>query len=282
LSYKKITLKDIYNYEVGDVYHFSTNYYTEAYSWYENQTKEVLEKEWINENSVKYRFRNEKWGYEGPPPFNNMFHIIDTNYNTYSDLDSIICEHPPFKPFFLDEIDEVLSFSIITTDNYNGRPSLCTTNNGYMSWNNDSCFYNWWFDSGTLTSTEYVSGCEILGNYFSFDYPTLYSFYNNVAYFNKQGEEWGTPLTPPTIGIQENQTEIQISLFPNPANEYFNIIAPDGLGINTINIYNQTGQLLLQIKSHEKTIDISSMKPGLYFIELKTDKGIFREKLIIQ
>ncbi len=57
-------------------------------------------------------------------------------------------------------------------------------------------------------------------------------------------------------------------LFPNPASH---IIRIESKGYSSATIYNISGQLLLS--SQEKSIDISTLKSGLYFIHIKNKNG---------
>ena len=69
---------------------------------------------------------------------------------------------------------------------------------------------------------------------------------------------------------------------PNPAKDKITILYPENFQIKEVCIFNQTGMKLVCEKGAEKVIDISEMQPGLYFIEIKTNKVDYREKLIIQ
>ena len=56
----------------------------------------------------------------------------------------------------------------------------------------------------------------------------------------------------------------------------------NGVTIDEVVIYNQTGQKVLQGKPVNNTLDISKIDQGLYIIELVTAKGEIRKKIIIQ
>ena len=46
-------------------------------------------------------------------------------------------------------------------------------------------------------------------------------------------------------------------------------------------IYSQTGKKVLQGKPINNTLNISKLQHGMYIIELETQQGTLREKLII-
>ncbi len=87
----------------------------------------------------------------------------------------------------------------------------------------------------------------------------------------------------PETGIDSHLDEdALISVYPNPCNNILTINAPNGVMAEEAVIYNQTGQKVLQEKPINNILDISKLQKGIYFIELVTDKGMIREKLIVQ
>ncbi len=73
-----------------------------------------------------------------------------------------------------------------------------------------------------------------------------------------------------------------IQIFPNPAKKTISIESASQTKILEIKIFNQTGNLSIEENNPENKIDVSNLQPGLYFVEIKTEAGIVREKLIIQ
>ena len=71
----------------------------------------------------------------------------------------------------------------------------------------------------------------------------------------------------------------QIKLYPNPAKNQLNIEFPDDIQINQIQIFNINGSLSEQTRA-VKNVDISNLTKGVYFIEIQTNKGVYRKKLI--
>ncbi len=74
------------------------------------------------------------------------------------------------------------------------------------------------------------------------------------------------------IDIQDS-----ISFYPNPTEGLINVISERK--INTINVYALTGQLI-KSAAGEKSIDIKEVNPGIYIIEVTTDKQKVLGKLI--
>ena len=77
-------------------------------------------------------------------------------------------------------------------------------------------------------------------------------------------------------GISENIESLGINIYPNPSQGKINIDIPDGLDGLEITVFNSIGQKILSelITSKSKitkTIDLSEVPKGIYFIGLKSD-----------
>ena len=84
-----------------------------------------------------------------------------------------------------------------------------------------------------------------------------------------------------TVGMHD-ETKLELSISPNPATNQFTI-KNAGLRMNAIHIYNVLGEEVLKLEriaNSEKVIDVSEWKAGLYFVEVETEKGIVRRKVI--
>lgn len=88
--------------------------------------------------------------------------------------------------------------------------------------------------------------------------------------------------TPLYTGLEENETQNNILLYPNPAKErlYINTSLP----IKELTICNLLGQEIQKYNMTEKTssIDISGLKEGVYFVKLSTEKGVYATKIIVE
>ena len=85
-----------------------------------------------------------------------------------------------------------------------------------------------------------------------------------------------------TIGVNElgiNNAELEI--MPNPATN--EIMLTSNQQLKTIHIYNVLGEEVLKLEriaNSQKAIDISTWKAGVYFVEVETEKGVTRKKLV--
>ncbi len=87
---------------------------------------------------------------------------------------------------------------------------------------------------------------------------------------------WGNNPT----GVPEYKEENDVSIYPNPTSGVFTISA-EANKITQIKITNTIGQQIKTITNIE-TIDLTNTPKGIYFVEIKTDKGTTNKKIILQ
>ncbi len=83
-----------------------------------------------------------------------------------------------------------------------------------------------------------------------------------------------------TILSLEEITQLQFELFPNPAADVLNIQLPQSMVLETVNIYNNIGQLVDTID--QGIVNTSNLSSGLYFVEVITAAGRASQKLVIE
>jgi len=83
-----------------------------------------------------------------------------------------------------------------------------------------------------------------------------------------------------TIAINEIGFEDEFSMFPVPVESTLTISSKNSLRIDEIVIYNQIGQNVLHHKPVTQTIDISTLHPGMYVIEVVCGNRKMRGKFI--
>lgn len=73
-----------------------------------------------------------------------------------------------------------------------------------------------------------------------------------------------------------------ITIFPNPVQEYLNFKPNQDLDILSISIYNNLGQLVRtnQLTANTFNIEVSELKTGIYFIQIKTNVGSIVSKFL--
>jgi PKD repeat protein len=80
----------------------------------------------------------------------------------------------------------------------------------------------------------------------------------------------------------EDLVQDQVSIYPVPANDVLYLYMTENIKnrLKKITIFNQIGQAVLNMQPTNK-IDVTLLRPGIYFIEIKTKDKRFIEKLII-
>lgn len=80
------------------------------------------------------------------------------------------------------------------------------------------------------------------------------------------------------LSISE-QSLVQFNIHPNPVSDQL-FISSENLQIEIINIYSMIGEKVLRVENNEKSIDVSVLSEGLYFIEVASPEGKSVQKFI--
>ncbi len=117
----------------------------------------------------------------------------------------------------------------------------------------------------------------VLGNTFS-NTASIYFDYNFPIITN-------TATT--TVALLANADfafDQYFKIYPNPVKDILNIDMKKTIEVTSINLYNTLGQLVLVIPNAQQTksVDVSSLKTGNYFMKIYSDKGSSNIKIIKQ
>jgi type IX secretion system substrate protein len=115
----------------------------------------------------------------------------------------------------------------------------------------------------------------VVGNTFS-NSANIYFDYNSPIVTNT------ATTTVATLSNQDFGFESYFMLYPNPVNDVLNIETKQTIEVTSISIYNQLGQLVLVVPNAQdmKSVDVSSLSAGNYFIKVNSDKGTSNTKFI--
>ena len=117
------------------------------------------------------------------------------------------------------------------------------------------------------------------------------AWYNNVYYphgqFYSSGSVFKYGMSVRCIkdststGLNNDSTPFDLSLFPNPTHDFFQITLPEIMNQINYKIQNSLGTTLLSGNLHSKTntVNVSNLPDGIYFIILGDSKGV---KFVIQ
>lgn len=87
-------------------------------------------------------------------------------------------------------------------------------------------------------------------------------------------------ITVTLIDDALNENNIVMEIHPNPTNDKIFIDTDEN--IKQINIYNITGVMVYENNEYENHVDVSKLSNGIYFINIKTEKGEIIKKIIKQ
>ena len=101
--------------------------------------------------------------------------------------------------------------------------------------------------------------------YFDYNFPIATNTYTTtVAALSTQDFDFGNYFT----------------LYPNPAKDLLNIQTKQDVAVNSIEIYNQLGQIVMAITNALNTIDVADLASGAYFVKINTEKGSANAKFV--
>jgi hypothetical protein len=243
-----LTYGEIYDYEPGDQFHFNAHYlsFTGDYL-YRITNIEILDKYFSSNLDTVFYTRN----YICKDSTNEV------PYWTYFfSYDTIAQSNLTGNPW---EIDSIYSDPSL----YNGR----TINRNYYLFELETWTYLW------------VKGCGLAYHYWWSPWAA-YASESELVYYNKNGEEWGTPLI--ITGVENRNVLSGVKIYPNPATNFINITTLQGEPIEEAIIYNHLGQKALEAVPVNNTVDVSKLKAGMYFIEVATKDWRGRTKLIVE
>ena len=85
------------------------------------------------------------------------------------------------------------------------------------------------------------------------------------------------------VGINTNDAEQSISVYPNPANKFINIKSNNNDKINKVKFFDINGKLLKEINNPESItrLTIDEFSVGIYFITIQTDRYSLTKKILI-
>ncbi|MFW5766918.1 MAG: T9SS type A sorting domain-containing protein [Bacteroidota bacterium] len=162
--------------------------------------------------------------------------------------------------------------------------------------------YDGWFVG--MDTTGAVLWDKILGSFESDLWPVLFKTSNNIAVgmgtlslfisgdltestYVPEGtgdpDNWLFRMTVPTLNVKESVSELNASLYPNPATTKIHVHLPDARTAE-LSMYSLSGKLLMKanVNGPQEIIDISSLKSGMYMVEIRQNNSIKRSKLVVE
>jgi hypothetical protein len=80
------------------------------------------------------------------------------------------------------------------------------------------------------------------------------------------------------IAGEEELSEIEIEIFPNPSTDVLNI--QTAAALKSAVVFDQAGRVVLQSTNGEKQLNVSGLDAGIYMIQCETEKGMLKKKFV--
>lgn len=98
-------------------------------------------------------------------------------------------------------------------------------------------------------------------------------FYQDAVIF-KNGVTFGTSI--------DDKQKSKVNVYPNPASHYLYFSLHPGIEVARLAIYSMRGQLLMEPEETRNAINISSLPPGSYLLEIHTAESVARKKFVVK
>ncbi|WP_196891612.1 T9SS type A sorting domain-containing protein [Aureivirga marina] len=108
---------------------------------------------------------------------------------------------------------------------------------------------------------------------------TTYDVYLRTICSDSSKSEWTIKTsftTKENLSVSTFEKEL-ISIYPNPAKE--TIYIKSAISIKNIEVVNSLGKIVIQKKNHIEKLQVNNLNPGIYFINIYTEKGTNSFKL---
>ena len=236
------TQAEIYDFEVGDIFHFDI----QAYSYsgggamYQTQNIEIIEKTYIGSDTLEYKkfvksLMNTQYG---------SHYEEDTTTHRYANLNVLIIKD-----------------TVYYSSSYNGRKITSS------SYSNPP--YQW-------GGSKYVDGCGRA--YYEYVHLQDFERTENLVYYKKGNEEWGTPNVITRLKEHDEDSK-SITIYPNPANSFIRIKAVEE--IVEIRVFNQVGLQVKHLRGNYDYISVSDLPQGLYILAVYGDGWQANRKVVV-
>lgn len=146
----------------------------------------------------------------------------------------------------------------------------------------DGAFVIWWDepDGGTVLFT---------GNdYFVSEFLTDQTFYVQIVHFLDNGTECYSPRVPISIfllsGTSEIEQELDLSVYPNPAQSSLSISVNDVSRIKGMQLLDVNGKVVLdkrEIFDLTSTLDVGTLEAGVYILQIRVEDALISKRVML-
>ena len=281
-SFTPLTNGDIYDFQLGDIFHYYHGSYTIDQPWNRNRTYSnlsIIGKNQINPDSVLYTvnrvYNKFVLNTQTLPYYMEEVIYRDTVKLGYGRLNEPITGELTFQSDTMPH----LTYKGYTTsywlsekfksslDTSLKRAGLFTSSNQFPA--NGSCILMPFEPSPK--EALYLSGLGRV-RYYDVNFPQVNE--QSLIYFKSStGQTWGKPYN---ISIEELTQQSPLKIYPNPTTNNLNIELPDEILSMKIAVIDQLGRKLMEqsISQEHQTISVENLTTGTYFIKTESGKAI--------
>jgi hypothetical protein len=95
------------------------------------------------------------------------------------------------------------------------------------------------------------------------------------------GATYTTNASCVTASVADNVLSNAISVYPNPTNNVLSIKSNTDINIKNVSFYNVIGKMVYTRNGAAKSIDVSSLSKGLYFLKIESQEGGIATKKVL-
>ncbi len=270
LSAQTLSIREVYDLHPGD----EMGIYHETNGPWEYIFHKVIDRTDFGNDSFKITYFNGRYFAK------NMawHHEFDTSAVTYKEVDK-----PYFEQF---DMQDTLRYGYAPWDSLKERPHFKYEFNDTFYLDSCNTFINqrythqWTILSGERKVTwKACKGLGTIRNYYELDAWPPYEDNESFVYYIKDGRLCGTKEGF-QVSVSNAHTLSGISVHPNPASEYIDIISGQAADYR---IYNLKGQILMSGSVEGKAqVKIKELEAGLYIITLESNGKSMSQTLIIE
>ena len=295
IGIQPISWQDVYNFDVGDEFHYSGY---DKINWFGptwKTIKRILGKTvYGNNDSVVYQIeycQTKSIPYP-PPHYENTFDTVNEKYNFIEMANDLIIQRLPDEftrsQLYYDWIAPSFSRKI---GSFYARPVQI-----YCDWRysyDGQCFTDP-FEAGS-TIINYTSGLGKTSSFSMWEESVGFNHHisNELVYYKKGSESWGTPVSTDCNTLVDvhsvtAKTNPFVRIIPNPVETQGTIIVDNYFpGKNLqFDVYNCLGKKVIcsQVTSSFSTFLREGLPPGLYLYTVTIENGklVGRGKLILK
>ena len=90
-------------------------------------------------------------------------------------------------------------------------------------------------------------------------------------------------LLPKVIGLEQKNDDYNLTVYPNPANQFLNIKFDTKIDkIRIVNMFGSTIRIVNTDASPLYKLDVQALTAGIYILEMQTKKGVLIEKVLVR